>query len=199
MAALAAAFSVWSCGPQRQVSEISLAPEGACVVGQGPFSGCATTFCAPLSLQIVVDDRAGETKLTFSHHDVAPGGPFVDGNYTAPNAYLYLSFTERADGRIGEFQYFWANLYFENASDAGPPTRIYEQTRPHWGAQHWDRLEMTNGRFKGTLRYLITNGWLDIHSHEPTCTSGDIAGECKCSYGRFAIPTTVDVDVALPH
>src|SRR5262245_35131711 len=106
MSALAASCVLLAQCATTPQQEIEVA-DGGCVTGRGPVPQCATTFCPPESVHVVVDDRAGAS-LTVSIHEVAPSGPFVGANYTAPDAYLYVSFATDPNGTIltqGAFQY----------------------------------------------------------------------------------------------
>jgi len=129
----------------------------------------------------------------------APIGRYIGGVYDAPDAHLYLSFAAQSDWRPTAFQYFHMQVYLSPDQGSASISRIYDQTDAIWGSEPWEKLEVADGRFKGTFKYEARSARQRIMSRSPGCSSGDIGGECYCAYEPLLIPVVVDVDVALPQ
>ena len=166
---------------------------GGCVVGSGPLAECGTTFCSPLSHRVVINDLDGGAAQTGSLF----GAGYVGLSYDAPDAHIYLSFAQ-SNGIRAAFQYFWIEVYFTPDQDGGRGNRLYNQSRAFWGSERWERFEIVDGRLKGTFKYEAEDAHQMFQSRSPDCVSGDILGECFCSYEPLLIPVAVDVDIALP-
>ncbi|WAS91410.1 hypothetical protein [Nannocystis punicea] len=174
------------------------------IPGSAEVSECEIDFCPPASWHVVAHNEEGTPGLKCDNWSGS-----CDSNTSDYQAYMfesedlviYLSFEpqladEHSDASFkANFDYLWAEVRFP--PDPSDHSEFYEQTDAMHGLEIFDSFTFEDGRLKASLHLDVDSIVQRIASDHPECISGDISGECSCTYTGLDIPVTIDIDLTV--
>ena len=174
-------------------------PTEQCRIGEGPVDECGAELCIDEVLHIQVTENRNGDGLTCAGYGGAEqcqgNNDYQSFDYDGEETYLYFSFDPAISGNYSDenfkryFDYIWLNIYFP-----GYTRQFYHQVWAQFDLDYFESFTYENGRLKGRIDTFIDQQYQEVESDADSCISGDIAGQCYCSYD---IPVHVILDFDL--
>lgn len=160
-----------------------------CYPPKGPIAvvpECASTeLCMPTDDHVVIDPEhcpLADCRFTYAEN----AGPTL--TYDDGRTFMFFRF----DGTISAATLLHANFYRTYPIDNGT-FAMYAQMSMQ--AVDFDVFELGDDHVHVKLSFTITEASARIQSSHELCVDGDVLGSCRCVYGGFEVPGSVELDL----
>jgi hypothetical protein len=197
-----ALVAVAGCSSSARSSSDSGAVDQICSVGSGPSKACDVQLCMAHTLDITLTDQNAPLTCTgFGGSEACQG----NNDYQAfeargPDAFLYLSFTPEIVGNYSaaNFRSAFSNAWYEiYPPGRGPEFFVQQDARSI--DDPFQVFEYRDGRLHLEMKLDLPTVYRRVEDDAESCVSGDIAGQCTCSYEGFDTQVAVHADLTVPR